>query len=80
MVAPVYHSVGKKASGRRIIFAAPDCRRVSGMQIVGLSMISYTETQKIKESSFRREPVKWTHRKVIVIAKMNSKLCFEVLK
>ena len=47
---------------------------------VGLSMISYTETQKIKESSFRREPVKWTHRKVIVIAKMNSKLCFEVLK
>ena len=43
-------------------------------------MISYTEIQKIKESSFRREPVKWTHRKVIVIAKMNSKLCFEVLK
>ena len=48
--------------------------------IVGLSMISYTEMQKIKESSFRRDPIKWAHRKVIVIAKMNSKLCFEVLK
>lgn len=47
---------------------------------VGLSMISYTEMQKIKESSFRRDPIKWAHRKVIVIAKMNSKLCFEVLK
>ena len=43
-------------------------------------MISYTEIEKIKESSFRRKPVKWTHGKVIVFAKMNSKLCFEVLK
>lgn len=47
---------------------------------VGLSMISYTEMQKIKESSFRRDPIKWAHRKVIVIAKMNSKLRLEVLK
>ena len=43
-------------------------------------MISYTEIQKNKESSFRRDPIKWAHRKVIVIAKVNSKLCFEVLK
>ena len=47
---------------------------------VGLSMISYTGIQKNKESSFRREPVKRTHGKIVIFAKMNGKLHFEVIK
>ena len=47
---------------------------------VGLSMICYTEAQKIIESSLRREPVKRAHGKVIVFAKMDGKLSFEVVE
>ena len=43
-------------------------------------MICYTETQKIQERVFGRNPIKRTHGKVIVFAKVNSKLCFEVGK
>jgi hypothetical protein len=47
---------------------------------VGLSMICYTETQKIKESDFRRIPVKRPHREVVVFTEMNSKLSFEIIE
>ena len=47
---------------------------------VGLSMICYTKEQKIIESSLRRNPVKWAHGKVIVFAKMDGKLSFEVVE
>ena len=43
-------------------------------------MICYTEVQKIIESSLRRYPVKRAHGKVIVFAKMDGKLSFEVIE
>ena len=43
-------------------------------------MICYTETQKIKESRFRRIPVKRPHREVVVFTEMNSKLSLEIIK
>ena len=43
-------------------------------------MISYTKAQKIKESIFGRDPVKRTHRKVVVFAKMDGKLSLEIHK
>ena len=43
-------------------------------------MISYTEEEKINESIFRRDPVKRTHRKIVVFAKMDSKLGLEIVK
>ena len=48
------------------------------VKLVGLSMICYTEAQKIIESSFGRIPVKRAHGKVIVFAKMNRKLRLKV--
>ena len=47
---------------------------------VGLSMICYTKTQEIIKSSLRRYSVKRAHRKVIVFAKMDGKLSFEVIE
>ena len=47
-------------------------------ELVGLTMICYTEAQKIIESSFGRISVKRAHGKVIVIAKMNRKLRLKV--
>ena len=43
-------------------------------------MICYTEAQKIKESSFRRIPVKRPHREVVIFTEMNSKLSLEITK
>ena len=43
-------------------------------------MISYTEIEKIKEGSFGRDPVKRAHGKVIVFAKVNGKLVFEIVE
>ena len=63
------------------LFPVVKCVEVCACQIdVGLSMICYTETQKIQERVFGRNPIKRTHGKVIVFAKVNSKLCFEVGK
>ena len=63
------------------ITSAPDCQyffeNALG-ELVGLSMICYTEAQKIIESSFGRIPVKRAHGKVIVFAKMNRKLRLKV--
>ena len=47
---------------------------------VGLSMICYTVLQKIIESSLGRDPVKRAHGKVIVFAKVNGKLVFEIVE
>ena len=47
---------------------------------VGLSMICYTVLQKIIESSLGRGPVKRAHGKVIVFAKVNGKLVFEIVE
>ena len=43
-------------------------------------MICCTEAQKIIESSLRSDPVKRAHGKIIVFAKMDGKLSFEVVE
>ena len=81
-----YHYTARVFAGDCIqpkysITSAPDCQyffeNALG-ELVGLSMICYTEAQKIIESSFGRIPVKRAHGKVIVIAKMNRKLRLKV--
>ena len=82
-----YHYTARVFAGDCIqpkysITSAPDCQyffeNALG-ELVGLSMICYTEAQKIIESSFGRIPVKRAHGKVIVFAKMNRKLRLKVL-
>lgn len=43
-------------------------------------MICYTKVQEIIESSLRRDPVKRAHGEIIVFAKMDGKLSFEVVE
>ena len=43
-------------------------------------MICYTVLQKIIKSSLRRIPVKRAHGKVVVFAKVNGKLSFEIVE
>ena len=43
-------------------------------------MICYKKKKKIKESRFRRIPVKRPHREVVVFTEMNSKLSLEIIE
>ena len=50
------------------------------MTMNNVGLICYTMLQKIIESSLGRDPVKRAHGKVIVFAKVNGKLVFEIVE
>ena len=83
IVVPRAFFAGDCIQPKYSITSAPDCQyffeNALG-ELVGLSMICYTEAQKIIESSLRRIPVKRVHGKVVVFAKVNGKLSFEIVE